>query len=746
MSKLTRFIVLTAGLLGPVVMIESMRATFLEQLPFSHPDELVLIKGAAQPGTLDFSDWFGASPAISGLTILTYGRATWSATGATRRIDVLTADHMTLPLLGLSTPLGRSFQRPDLRTGDTALISPALWRSEFSVGSPLGRRLLVNGRAHEVIGVAPEELLRLGRFDVVLPRSEGRFSGVPLGSGETFLTQVTLGRRPAGVSVADVQRDIERLQRLREKTDSHSTVSVMGLKEALTAPAGPVLTTLVLASGVLLMLAAVTIGMLAAMHAAERSHEFAIRGAVGATERQIRLQAAQPWLTSMIPAASLALILALPLTRFTRTALPSLGEPTLASGAVLIGVLAVAFALSLVASLGTQLPILSGGRDLGIRLRDFRLTRLRLASILVAAQLSLSVGLFCGAAVAVKAFDDQFGRDIGLSTKGLQVFHVDLGEGRPREELSLAWARLAQEARAYGGSFATGLPWSPTAARSWVSNPLNRQGAFVGVTRVGPRFFELLGVPFADGSDPFSDRGTTTDVVVCQDSARQMSLRVGSVVELDEATLRVAGIVKPVDDIRQAPGVRTPRVFLSLGFGNPPASMTVLLRGSVADARLAKARTETALPWASISAPQPVLTEFAAVVRRQQLGARVLAGYALLAALMAGLGLHALLRRHVALRRAEVGLRLALGATRRQIDRDLLQPLMAPALIGIGAGALVGLQISKAVGALMPWARPLDPAIYAMSLLGGLGIAVLAVWPSLRFASRVEPAELLHVT
>ncbi|HRB11622.1 MAG TPA: hypothetical protein PKU70_01310, partial [Vicinamibacteria bacterium] len=159
-----------------------------------------------------------------------------------------------------------------------------------------------------------------------------------------------------------------------------------------------------------------------------------------------------------------------------------------------------------------------------------------------------------------------------------------------------------------------------------------------------------------------------------------------------------------------------------------------------------RARIEATLPHASISPPSPLAGLLSSRLQRQRLGTQVLAGYAITAALLVIFGLSALMRRRVAQRMSEVGVRLVLGASRSQIDKAMLSAVTAPALFGTVLGVLLGFRLSETVASLMPWAKPLDPLVYALSALGGLLVVLISAWPALRLASRARPADLLRHT
>lgn len=748
---LTRVLALTAAMLGPAVVLEAMRVAFIDPLPFHDPQNLVSITGVSQPHGRDYIDLFAEARTLQAATCLRYGRVTWSRPGGSRRVDVLEGDHMTLSVLGLTPLQGRHFSRADLKSPRTALVSRKFLEEELGGGpSGLERALQLNGSVYQVVGVAPDSLARLGAFDVLLPRIEGRSYGLPMGESPSFLSNLTLARKVSRVSMIEVQQEMARLQRTQEGPGlGHSMVGVRGLQMVLTNPALPTLATLSFAALVLLLLSAVTIGMLAALLAAERVQEFAIRTALGATVSRLRVEAVRPWLQAMVPAIATSVLLSTVLSRFIRSALPSLGEiPSFSTKAVLLTV-AIGLVLTTVAFVCTLIPqqlALHLGFAHGALSAAHR--GAALGRLLGMAQVALSVALFCGAAVATRGLIDQSQRDLGIVSGGVQVIEMDLGEGRKPEALRADWNRLVAAVgdREANLSFGSTLPWAPTSSW-WMTNPTDGLGTMVGVTRVGAGFFSTLGIQFREGADPFSSGNETNDVVVSEEVARLLRVRTGAVVKVNDDLRRVAGVVNVVYDPTRGPGSVWPQMYLMANTGTrSEASASVFLRGSAREALAVRARIEATLPHASISPPSPLAGLLSSRLQRQRLGTQVLAGYAITAALLVIFGLSALMRRRVAQRMSEVGVRLVLGASRSQIDKAMLSAVTAPALLGTVLGVLLGFRLSETVASVMPWAKPLDPSVYALSALGGLLVVLISAWPALRLASRARPADLLRHT
>ncbi|MEO8361734.1 MAG: ABC transporter permease [Vicinamibacteria bacterium] len=743
-----RIVVLTIALVGPVVVFDAMRVAFLDPLPFLSPENLITVDGVSQPRGRNFPEQLLDGSVVTEATYLQYGRATWSRPGGSRRIDVLMADAATLHVLGLAPARGRFFSREDQAHPGTALVSPDFWANEIGPGGGQeGHRLQLNGAEFDVIGVAPTALARLGRFDVVLPRRlDG--GGLRTGKSPSPFDSLALARVRAGTPRSDVQRDMERIQRGQERPgQGGSRVAVHSLAGLMSDPAMPTLKTLAFSAAVLLLLAAGTIGMLAAMLASERLHEFAIRTALGASAARLRLDALRPWLVATLPAILCALALAVPLSNFTQSVLPTLG-PMHSLTVPTVGLtVVIAALLAFVASVCTLIPQhLVGQLTQGVGVQAFVRRGALLGRVLATAQVALSVGLFCGALVAVRGLMDQTQRDLGIVSEGVQVIEMDLGEGRTAEQLREDWNRLTSGVSSSVADVTVGstLPW---ASRSswWMGSAAVPAGTFVGFTRVGSRFFDLLGMRFVEGADPFSSGALTSDVVISQEVARRLRLKTGDAIKVNSDFRRVAGVVNVVHDPTGNPFAVWPQAYLMAGADeDQQPSASLLIRGSPQEALRTRASVEAILPHASISQPAPLVGLLAERLQRQRLGAQVLAAYAALASLLVVLGLNGLMRRRVSQKMSEVGVRLVLGASPAQIDRTMLQAMLGPAVAGLILGVSLGFNLSETVAALMPWAKPLDASIYIFSALAGLAIILVSSWPALRVASRARPADLLR--
>ena len=737
MPALMRTLVLAAGLVGVSIVLGGLKAAFFDPLPFREPENLVTISGVSHPPPSDYIERFAGRPSLEAVTQLRHGRATWTVIGASRRIDVVLIDDVALDLLGLEVVRGRAFTFADRQAPEAALVSQTFMERALddSTGT-LGQLLEINGRHYTVVGIAPEALSRLGPFEVVLPRPVNQ-SGLRVGQAQASFAS-TVGRKRKGASLSEVLADMERLQRGQERPGmGQSTVGVAQLGERLVRPSLPVLQMLSLAALVLILLAAATVAMLAAMQSAERLNEFAVRSALGASRQKLRWEALRPWIHAVLPATGVAVLLSGPLSQWIWSTLPSLGEVTPWTLETILTTLLMGVLLTTAAATGTLIPheILArqlGGGSLNANPRSERIGRL-----FTGVQVAATVGLFCAAGVAVDALWRQSTRDLGIGPG--QVFQIDvhLGEGTSKEAAASAWQRISTETLQSSRGHVVSS-W-------WISSDTNPKGFPAAFSRVGPGFFETVGAHFVEGSDPFAIGGPSDVVVMSESLAKSLGASVGSVVRVNDDPIRLAGIVNDIFDPALEPQGTPLQMYLAPAFSSQvPLSASVLVRGSPKDARQLRTALETAVPGASFASPFPLSGGLARRLERERLGATALSLYGLLAILLIVLGLGGAMRRRVAQRMREVGIRLSLGASIRQIDEAMLKPIVGPALLGLVLGIALGYQMALAVAALMSWARPLEPAVYASSAMMGALIVLLAAWPALRSASRVRPADLLR--
>lgn len=742
--RVARIGILFTALLGPVVAMDALTAALPESLPFARPTELVVIRGTTQPrGAPDLLDWFGQARTLAGLTVLSSGRATTEGAGGIgQRVDVLVADHQALSVLGLSASSGRFFMKEDLAAGNTALLAPAFWKNRYGSQPVAGQHIVLNGRSYEIIGVAPTELSRFARFDVMLARTLGKLGRDGLGQGA--FSGLVLGRRAKSAGLLDILTDVERLQRLREIGRAPSTVTTVSLHDALVGPLGPTLTSLAVAGALLFALALISASLCAATETSDRMQELSVRSALGADQWELQRESLRPWVTAAPPAILLTLLSLVPARRLISVAIPGLDAARGGYGLVLGTFVLLAFALCFGISLATRgLVVLAPGSLPGARPHGGAAPEGRLVTFLIAGQIAFCLSLACGSVVAALGFHRQIGRDIGFDTHNVFRANVDLGEGRQPNELSASWAQILSDPALKHGALATDVPWAPPMS-SWLSLHGDQGGALVGVTHVGPHFFESLGLAIVAGSDPFRLGVASTDVVVSDSVAERLSLQIGSVVTLDGDPHRVAAVVKRVGRVADGTGAVPLQAYLGWDGAMTRSSAAFIWRGSPRDAQSAIRQLRADAPNAAVSDALALSAEFGRQLTRQRLGALSLSLYATIATLLLASGLHGTVARRVAQRTREIGVRMALGGRTHEIARAMLAPLSVALLGGTSVGLLGGFALSLFVSTSLVWAEPLAPISYAGSAVLVWIVCLGSAFLALHRVTRVQPANLLR--
>lgn len=742
---LARVLILTGGLVAPAVALNVFINLQAVSLPIGAPQDLVKISGISQPRQADLSDWFGSTPRLSGITVASWGRATWVRRAGSERVDLIVSDHALLPVLGLTPSEGRGFDRRDLSEPGVALVTEGFRRRAFPGRPVLGEVLVLNGQAFQVVGVVPDALRRLGRVDIIVPRYEHRYWGLNLGTGSALAQQMILGRLAPGTSVQELLREMERLQRLQETTGGgHSTVSVTKLIEVLSGPVIPTLRAAATGAAAIFALALVAVFMLAALHTIERFEEFSIRIALGATRVRVGLEAFRPWMPALLTSTALAVSVGSAIVEGIRRTLPSLGDAHPSPGLSWGGIALVAGVLGLVAAAGSQLPLAyAQAAGLNLSIAQFRRRRGSLVSLGMAVACALTISLLCGALTATIGMARQAGRPIGIEPGGVSTLAIDLGENLTREQALQAWAALDSGLGGQPLALISFPPWIGNGPRLWVGGSNPSSGTLSPVSYVMGTVVPTLRIPLLSGIDPFVGKAISSEVLLSKSLADRLKVGIGGSVSVGDDPRRVAGVVADVEDPFDAPESPRLRVYESLSSARATSAILVgRMPGSALPG--VKASVERLIPSASVAGAVSLDALLLDRLQTQKLWTAVLNWYAVFATVLTALGLHALAARLLVQRSRELGIRLALGATNSAVQRALFGPLLLPGVSGLAGGMGLGYLVSLQIAAAMTWANPTEARTYFAVLVLALVVAGAAAAPVLTRAARLQVAQLIR--
>ena len=774
------------GIGSTAAILAVVRSTLMSPLPYREPSRLALVWAdltaaghprapLSGPELQDLRTRTSSFEAIAGIWA---NSVTLSEQGEPEfvRIGLVTTNFFDL--LGVEPAAGRLFAPEDeVEDSPTLLLSHSLWRRRFG-GDPgvVGRSIVVNDRPATVVGVLPE------RFRLLLPPDAGTPDTIeayrPFGPGlaeaprgQRFLR--VLARMRAGVALEQARQDVDRLgaQLTQElggpRATAFATVSLEG--DNLKPVRGPLLVVGASVALLLVISAVNVLGVLVA-RAAARRREIAVRVALGAgLVRVLRLSLAEG-----LTLAALGSLVGIAVGRAELQALVALQPPTLRRlGTVSLDarVLAWTCGIALVwAGLFALAPLREFFRqDVTARLAsrgDTRRLRPVMRSALVVAQVALTVVLLVGAGLLTRTFAKVLAIDPGFRAEGVLTFRVPSATARhrsPQARAALAQA-LTERLRAIPGVSSVGsashLPYDTIpnwgGPYSIVEKP-DEAVPSADYRAVSPGFFETAGVTlvdgrvFADADGPASQRVAVVDESL---AARVWPGRspLGQRLRVDpfsngfpDTWVTVVGVVRHVRHRSLLQPLNEQVYFpLSQTFRNPVAYLLRTRGDPNALAPAVREAVRDVEPTLPTYETQP-LADYLDRARSVQRFAMVLVlAFASAALVLAAIGVYGVVAYTVVQRRREFGVRLALGATRRQIGALVLRDGARLAVLGVAFGLAGAAAMGLLIRSQLFGVSASDALTYA-AVAPVLGLtALLACWWPARRATATDVLDVLR--
>jgi predicted permease len=725
--------------------------------------------------------------------------AAWSSTsfnladgGEMRPARALFVSGTFFDVLGIAPAAGRLIADAD-DTGGCAprvVLSHAFWTSEMGADPrAIGRTLTLDARQAEVIGVTPAGFsgLEVGRgFDVAVPLCvETAINGGNRLVSATDWWLVAVGRLKPGWTL---RRATAQLQAISPGifettiTPTYPAASAARYK-AFTLEAAPgdagvsmlrdayerPLWMLLAAAGIVLLTACANLANLLLARASARQREIAVRLGLGASRaRIIRQLLTESALVAAIGAAAgvlLATVMGKGLVSFLSTE----------GNAVVLRIGTDWRVLSFASSLGLLTCVLFGltpalratGRGTMISLRTAGRgviggERNGLRRTLVAAQVALSLVLIAAGILFARSLwnlrhiDTGFRRD-GVLVAGLDFRRLDVPMER-RHDMQrdlLARIRAVHGVRAAAAASVIPVSGSSSGNRIWLEGTTTDVGT--NINRVSPGYFATMDIPILSGRD-FGDRDTMSSplvAIVNETFAQSLTggadpvgrrFRIEATPVTPELTYEIVGLVRNAiyQFLREQP---RPLVFLAAAQTARPASREQLVIHSEASLATVAAGVTSALRQADprIAVSFRVLDrQIDGTIVREQLLAMLSIFFAVVAALLALLGLYGVIAYGVTRRTNEIGVRIALGAGRGAILTLILREAVVLIAAGIAAGLVIALPAGKLAAALLYGVAPHEPVILAIATAVLVASGLLAsYWPA-RAATRIEPTVALR--
>ena len=789
---------LALGAGANTALFSVVNGVLLNPLPFPQPDRLVTLhesKPNFETGAipyLNFVDWQTENHTFSSMAIARGYAFSLIGMGEAERLQGDWVSAGFFETLGVKPLIGRDFTPQDdqFGAGPVALISAGLWSRRFGAALDVpGKNITLDGKDYAIIGVMPASLnLRASSFqsgDVYAPIHQWGHPG--LRDRRAALGLHGIGRLKPGVTLEQAQADLQGIARnLAEAypdADRDTTAKIKPLKESMVGRIQPFLLILMGAVGFVLLIACVNVANLLLARSTGRSREFAIRAALGAGQGRVIRQLLTESVLLALAGGGLGLVLAAWGMRAGLAAVPAAlprAEEIGLDGRVLIFAAAVSLLAGVLFGLApalktsnpdVQATLKEGGRGASS-------ARHRAHGVFVVAELALALVLLAGAGLMIRTLARIWSVDPGFDPKNVLTF----GLGFPPAMMKASPAAVRAYVRQLDDKLASS-PGVRAASLSWGALPMSdeddmqfwRDGrpkppsesemSWALYYTVGPDYLKVMGIPLERGRF-FTDRDDehTPPVVVVDDVfasqyfphqdpvGQRLNLNFnGTQVQIVGVTGHVKQWGLDVDDQNTLraqlyqPLAQLPDGAMTL----LPAGVGVVVRSAAAPLGMVDSIRRTLhgmngeqVVYGFQTMDEIVSDSFAA----RRFSMILLSAFAALAVLLASVGIYGVISYQVGQRTHEIGVRIALGAQRRDVLRAVLGQGAWLTLIGVGAGLLAALGLTRLLSryALLYGVSARDPATFAAVAALLVLVAFAACYLPARRSLKVDPVVALR--
>jgi predicted permease len=786
----TAVLSLAVGIGANTAIFSLVNGVLLRPLDFPNPQRLVAValstplfrNGEPLPINIaQLVEWRKRTQSFE--SIGAYRNTTMSLTGGGRPELVAGAQVSAnfFDVLGVAPRYGRRFLEQEDHSGghQVVILADSIWRRRFG-GDPaiVGSKIILGGTPYTVVGVLPPDFQypkepddfgkhlsgRMEMFrplgyqpdDLVLHAGDLNFAVVA-----RLRADVSIGRARAELTAAEAAMDAQ-----MDFASWHLTPVVSPLQQHLTGDVRRSLIVLLAAVGAVLLVLCVNLANLSLARAAGRARESAIRTALGASRWQLARRSLAETAVLASLGGGLGVIFAfLGLQRLLAAApvdLPRLADVSVDSRVLFFALAISAMTAVLFGILPAWRSAASGAPYETLKSTSYANaggpTGLRLRNLLVSVEVGLCAALLVTAGLFLASFVRLTTIPRGFDVERILAVDVALPWAKytKAEDVTRFFEMVLDRARALPGVESAAVSsYLPLQGESWIDTVRAENDArpesqlpSANLRFISPGCFRTLHIPLRAGRDfEPADRNRLT-AIVSQSLARKLWPDADAVGRKLVDNGRVHEVVGVVGDARTTSLDQKPVDMLYIPlWQRPQNSSSILVRTAMDPKAIASALR--AVVWSADSdVPVPEERTLAQImaesVARQRFQMTLVLLFAVAALALAAFGTYGVVSYAVARRRAEIGIRIALGAGRGRVLRLVLRQGMTPVFAGLAGGALAAVAIGSYVSSLLFEVSPRDPVAFAVAAAVLVAVSALACWIPARRASGVNPLDAIR--
>jgi predicted permease len=774
---------LALGIGSATAIFSIFNATLLRPLPFEDPDRLASLHtsipniGYEGPGSVtdpDFGEWQKQNQVFDQIAAFRGKTANLTGSGEPERLAGTAVTASFFSVLGVVPELGRAFSAYEQSAGheNVALISHKLWTRRFA-SSPdiVGKMIQLDGTPFSVLGVMPAQFEFPGPGDFWTPM-------VLTNDRSNAMDQVIARLKPY-ISLARATEDVTIIQHRLAPEDRHEEIHFrfVFLKDILGADVRPTLNILFASVAALLLIACLNVANLFLTRSTVRHHEIAMRRALGASRLRIIRQLLTESVVLAGFAAVLGLVLATVLGKTLAGLMPqSVPEPGSLYHAVVSQIDWRALVFSMCVALATGIlfglaPAISVSKSkLSSSIKESGATHTvepgsrRIRKGLIIGEFALTLVLLFAAGLLAKSFLRLVQVDPGFDPHNVAILNLELPETKYQtgaQMIAFHDALLDRINSVPGvraaGTVGFGLPFGGGGIQGDLTVYGQSQPRDVATKlAVSGGYFSAMGVPLVSGRwfNQLDSRQSQHVLIVSESVAKRFwpgKDALGQQINPGFSGTGWCSIVGVVGDVKQSGLSSSAPLTIYLPYSQAPdflkSFMTIVVRANATGLDLLNAvrsqvrAVDPDIPIFDASSMEALVTKS---ISQPRLNTFLFLIFAALALVLAAVGIYSVVSYAVTQRQREIGIRMALGAERRNITLMVVREGARMALIGICAGLAAGFFASRVIAAFLFEVTPTDPGTFAsVSLLLGT-VALVACYVPARRASKIDPMGALR--